>query len=131
MAELAVGADLGPCDLTVDAAVVGRYADAADDHNPIHLDDDVARRLGLPQAVAHGMITGALLNRLVAGAVGADWLSRGRLQLKFVGPVPVGATVRATGRVTSTEPLTIDLRAETSGGVVVVGIATLEPVSAT
>jgi hypothetical protein len=33
--------------------------------------------------------------------------------------------------VTSTEPLTIDLRAETSGRVVVVGIATLEPVSAT
>lgn len=128
MTELDVGVMLGPCALVVDQAVVAGYADAADDHNPIHFDDSAARTLGLPAAIAHGMISGALLGRLVAATAGPQWLSRGRLRLKFVAPVEVGATVMAHARVTSTDPLTLDLRAETSTGtVVIVGTATLDP----
>jgi hypothetical protein len=51
------------------------------------------------------------------------------LRLKFVGPLPVGATVRATGCVTSTDPLTVDLVAAYGAVPVVVGTATVEGVS--
>jgi acyl dehydratase len=128
--DLTLGAELGPVELHVDSGLVRRYADAAHDHNPIHLDDDAARRLGLPGAIAHGMISGALLGRLVAGAVGPEWLTSGKLRLKFVAPVPVGTTVRATGRVTGIAPLTMELQVATAGGVAaVVGTATVAGLS--
>jgi acyl dehydratase len=36
------------------------YADASGDHNPIHQDEAVARSVGLPGVIAHGMFTLAL-----------------------------------------------------------------------
>jgi 3-hydroxybutyryl-CoA dehydratase len=124
--ELDVGVMIGPCSLVVDSSVVARYGDAADDHNPIHFDDEAARRLGLPGAIAHGMISGALLGRLVASALGPQWLRHGRMHLKFVAPVEVGSTVVARGTVTSTDPVSIEIRAETATGVLaIVGTATL------
>jgi acyl dehydratase len=126
MTELDVGVMIGPCALLVDDPVVALYGDAAGDHNPIHFDDEAARKLGLPGAIAHGMISGALLGRLVAGALGPQWLRRGHMRLKFIAPVEVGSTVVARGEVTSTDPLAIEIRAETTTGVlVIVGTATL------
>ncbi|MGP4115089.1 MaoC/PaaZ C-terminal domain-containing protein [Streptomyces sp. 4N509B] len=40
-----------------DAGAPARYADAADDHNPLHLDDDAAREAGHPSRIVHGMCT--------------------------------------------------------------------------
>ena len=125
--DLDVGVTLGPCVLVVDQQVVVRYADAADDHNPIHFDDEVARALGLPGAIAHGMISGALIGRLLAAELGPQWVRHGRLRLKFVRPVELGSTVVARGWVISTEPLSVELRAETADGVLVItGSAMLE-----
>jgi 3-hydroxybutyryl-CoA dehydratase len=124
--ELDVGVMIGPCALVVDSVVVERYADAADDHNPIHFDDEAARKLGLPGAIAHGMISGALLGRLVAAALGPQWLRRGHVRLKFIAPLEMGSTVMASGVVTSTDPVSIEIRAETTTGLLtIVGTATL------
>jgi 3-hydroxybutyryl-CoA dehydratase len=124
--ELDVGVMIGPCALVVDDLVVARYGDAAEDHNPIHFDDEAARKLGLPGAIAHGMISGALLGRLVAATLGPQWLRQGRMRLKFIAPVEVGSTVVARGEVTSTNPPVIEIRAETTTGVLaIVGTATL------
>src|SRR3954464_7562477 len=111
---------IGPCALVVDDLVVAGYGDAADDHNPIHFDDDAARSLGLPGAIAHGMISGALLGRLVAATLGPQWLRHGHVRLKFIAPVEVGSTVVARGEVTSTDPLAIEIRAETATGVLAI-----------
>jgi len=125
--ELDVGVMIGPCALVVDDRVVARYGDAANDHNPIHFDDEAARALGLPGAIAHGMISGALLGRLVAAALGPEWLRRGRIWLKFIAPVEVGSTVVARGVATSTDPLSIEIRAETAAGLpTIVGRATFD-----
>ena len=127
MTELDVGVMIGPCALVVDDRVVASYGDAANDHNPIHFDDEAARALGLPGAIAHGMISGALLGRLVAATLGPEWLRRGRIRLKFIAPVEVGSTVVAHGVVTSTDPLSIEIRAETAAGLpTIVGTATLD-----
>lgn len=37
------------------------YGEAARDPNPIHLDDEVARKAGLPGVIAHGMLTAAFI----------------------------------------------------------------------
>lgn len=66
-----------------------RYAEASGDTNPIHLDDDIARAVGLPGVIAHGMFTMALAARAVGDWFpGAEVVSLG---CKFTNPVPVPA----------------------------------------
>jgi acyl dehydratase len=63
------------------------YADASGDHNPIHSDEEVARSVGLPGVIAHGMFTMALAARAVgAWFPGAEVISLG---CKFTNPVVV------------------------------------------
>jgi acyl dehydratase len=56
----------------VDEDMPQRYAAASGDHNPIHLDDGVARAVGLPGRINHGLgtlalVAGPLLDRLAGG----------------------------------------------------------------
>jgi acyl dehydratase len=74
---------------TVTRADLVRYAAASGDHNPIHQDDDVARSVGLPGVIAHGMYTMALAARAVGEWFpGAEVVSLG---CKFTNPVVVPA----------------------------------------
>jgi acyl dehydratase len=74
---------------TVTRADLVRYAAASGDHNPIHQDEDVARSVGLPGVIAHGMYTMALAARAVeAWFPGAEVVSLG---CKFTHPVVVPA----------------------------------------
>jgi len=64
------------------------YADASGDHNPIHQDEQVARSVGLPGVIAHGMYTLALAARYVDEQLGEP----GRITqigAKFTRPVVV------------------------------------------
>jgi acyl dehydratase len=74
---------------TVTRADLVRYAAASGDHNPIHQDEEVARSVGLPGVIAHGMYTMALAARAVeAWFPGAEVVSLG---CKFTHPVVVPA----------------------------------------
>ncbi len=65
------------------------YAAASGDPNPIHHDEDVARSVGLPGVIAHGMLTMALVGRAVATWTdGAEVIELG---CKFTNPVVVPA----------------------------------------
>src|SRR6478735_9313294 len=98
---------------TVTRADLVAYADASGDHNPIHQDEDVARSVGLPGVIAHGMYTLALVGRAVAEWTdGAEVVDLGA---KFTSPVVVpaegGAEVLVDGTVKSVadggEPLLV------------------------
>ena len=66
-----------------------RYAAASGDQNPIHQDESVARSVGLPGVIAHGMYTMALAARAVSTWYpGAEVVSFG---CKFTNPVVVPA----------------------------------------
>ena len=74
---------------TVTRADLVAYAEASGDHNPIHQDEEVARSVGLPGVIAHGMYTMALAARAVADWFpGAEVVSLG---CKFTAPVVVPA----------------------------------------
>lgn len=74
---------------TITRADLMRYAVASGDHNPIHQDEDVARSVGLPGVIAHGMYTMALAARAVGEWFpGAEVVSLG---CKFTSPVVVPA----------------------------------------
>jgi len=73
---------------TVDKDQALRYADASGDHNPIHVDDEAARGVGLPGVILHGMCTMALCSNAVVGAVaGGDPAQLRRLAVRFYRPV--------------------------------------------
>jgi acyl dehydratase len=67
-----------------------RYAEASGDHNPIHLDEDAARAVGLPGRILHGLCTMALAGRAVEQVAGREPT---RLAVRFSAPVALGATV--------------------------------------
>jgi acyl dehydratase len=69
------------------------YAEASGDRNPIHLDDDFARSVGLPGVIAHGMLQMGLLANVAVAAAGGDPRRVRRLAVRFAGMVLPGDEV--------------------------------------
>jgi acyl dehydratase len=109
--------DPEPTTYSVTRADLVAYAAASGDPNPIHQDPDVARSVGLPDVIAHGMFTLALAARYVDELLGEP----GRiaeLGAKFTKPVVVPeagteVTVAGTWRDEHTLALTVTCRGET------------------
>ena len=128
-----MGEAAAPGTLTVgpiDAARVERYADAARDHNPVHLDADFARRLGLSGPIVHGMFVMGQFERVIRGWA-TDHAVEG-LSIRFARPVPVGAVVTVQARLARATPLQegsvrtlLRLVATVDRGVVAIGTATV------
>ena len=109
---------------TVTRADLVRYAAASGDQNPIHQDEEVARSVGLPGVIAHGMYTMALAARAVeTWFPGAEVLSFG---CKFTSPVVVpaegGAEVEVAGEASEAEGLTTVKLTVTCDGQKVLGM---------
>ncbi len=68
------------------------YAEESGDHNPIHLDGDFARSVGLPGTIAHGMLQMGILGSVAAETIGGARRLR-RLYCRFAGMVEPGDTV--------------------------------------
>ena len=93
------GAQLPDLAVTPDRYLTVRYAGASGDFNPIHIDDEFARSVGLPGRILHGLWTMAQVARAqteVAG--GPDRLRRLSVQFRGMGvpeqEVVVSSTVR-------------------------------------
>jgi acyl dehydratase len=85
--DLAVGDVVATGSFSIDRDALVRYAGASGDFNPIHYRDDVARSVGLPGVLAHGMLTMGLAVQPVVDRFG---LARLRdYQVRFTRPVPV------------------------------------------
>jgi acyl dehydratase len=98
-----VGEQLPPLRVRVTRSDLIRYAGAALDFNPIHWNEKLAKEVGLPDVIAHGMLTMALGGRLVT-----DWLGDPgaivEYGVRFTRPVVVpnddeGALVELSGKV--------------------------------
>lgn len=98
-----VGDQLPPLRMRVTRSDLIRYAGAALDFNPIHWNEKLAKEVGLPDVIAHGMLTMALGGRLVT-----DWLGDPgavvEYGVRFTRPVVVpndedGALVELSGKV--------------------------------
>ncbi len=103
-AHLEVGYELPAKTFTVQRSDLVRYAGASGDFNVIHWNERIATEVGLPNVIAHGMLTMAL-----AGQVVTDWLGDPGALLeygvRFTRPVVVpddgvGATIEVTAKVT-------------------------------
>lgn len=97
-----VGDELGPVVVEIDRARLVRYAGASGDFNPIHWNERVATSVGLPGVIAHGMLTMALVGRLVTDWAG-DPGAIASFEVRFTRPVevpdPGAAQLTIVGRV--------------------------------
>lgn len=101
--SVAVGDTLAPLTVHLERADLVRYAGASGDFNPIHWNERFAREVGLPDVIAHGMLTMALAGRVVTGWAG-DPGAVVEYGVRFIRPVVVpddgvGATVEVAGTV--------------------------------
>ena len=84
-------ADLNPGDavpelrVTPDKYVPHRYAGASGDFNPIHIDDEFAKAVGLPRNILHGLYSMGLMARANAAVAGGDPRALKRLSVQMRG----------------------------------------------
>jgi acyl dehydratase len=65
------------------------------DHNPLHIDPDVAQKAGFPRPILHGLCTfGVVCHALLRALCGYDVARFGRMDLRFSAPVFPGETIR-------------------------------------
>jgi len=122
-----VGAVLPEKVFYIDRELLKQYADASGDQNPIHQNEEFAVSVGLPNVIAHGMLTMALVGKYVSDFAGgsAKVLEYGA---RFTKPVIVPAdekvdlTVSATVSELGDDTISLTLSA-TSAGVKVLGMA--------
>lgn len=82
---------------TIDRVAIARYAGAAEDYNPTHVDEDYARRSGFPTVSAHGMLAMGYLGQLCS-----EWIRAGqvkRISARFVKIIWPGDQLTGRGRV--------------------------------
>ena len=103
LSELKVGARIPEISKSITQANINRYAEASGDFNPIHINEDYARNTSLGGTIAHGMMVLAYVSQLMTGAFGQDWLSSGRLDVRFKTPARPGDAVTVSGEITSLE----------------------------
>ena len=95
---VSVGDTVTPLSRRVTQEQIQAYADAAGDHNPIHIDPDFARSVGLPGTIAHGMLELGILAEAIAVWAGGSANLRS-LSCRFSKPLQSGDTIICTGTV--------------------------------
>ena len=110
----------------LDRALLKAYADASGDQNPIHQNEEFAVSVGLPNVIAHGMLTMALVGKYVSDFAGGS-ANVLEYSARFIKPVIVPAgekvdlTVTATVAEIADGKISLSLSA-TSAGVKVLGM---------
>jgi acyl dehydratase len=98
MTDLQAGAPIPALSITPDKYLTVRYAGASGDFNPIHIDEEFARAVGLPGRILHGLWTMAQVARAQTEAAGGPEHLK-RLSVQFRGMGVPEQQVRVTGTV--------------------------------
>ena len=119
--KLEPGAPLPELSVTPDKYVPHRYAGASGDFNPIHIDPEFAKAVGLPQNILHGLYSMAQVARAATQAGGGDPRSLQRLSVQFRGMGVPEQEIKVTGTVreASGGRVLIDVVAEQGGNQIV------------
>ena len=101
MADLNVGDGIPELRVTPDKYLPHRYAGASGDYNPIHLDDELAKAVGLPRNILHGLYSMGLVAKANAALADGDPRALKRLSVQMRGmgvpeqEIVVSGTVKA------------------------------------
>jgi acyl dehydratase len=89
MNKIEVGAEFASKSFLINRKLLVEYANASGDQNPIHQDEAFAKSVGLPDVIAHGMLTMALAGKYLSDISGSQSVLE--FSAKFIKPVVVPA----------------------------------------
>jgi acyl dehydratase len=116
MADLKPGAEIPEVRVVPDKYLTVRYAGASGDFNPIHIDEEFARAVGLPGRILHGLWTMAQVARAQTEAAGGpEHLKRLSVQFRGMGVPEQEVLVSGTVREADGGRVVIDTVAEQAG----------------
>jgi acyl dehydratase len=120
VSELKAGEQIPQVSVTPDKYLTSRYAGASGDFNPIHIDEDFARAVGLPGRILHGLWTMAQVARAQTQAAGGPGhLKRLTVQFRGMGLPEHEVVVSGTVREVSDGRALIDTVAEQDGNQII------------
>ena len=120
MAKLEAGAQIPELRITPDKYLTVRYAGASGDFNPIHIDEEFARAVGLPGRILHGLWTMAQVARAQTEAAGGpEHLRRLSVQFRGMGLPEQEVRVSGTVREVTDGRVVIDTVAEQAGNQII------------
>jgi len=121
MSEYEVGDSLPELHVTPDAGLTKRYAEASGDPNPIHIDEDFAKKVGLPGCILHGLYSMAQVARANTAAAGGDPRNLKRLSVQFRGMGFPEQQITVTGTVKDEREgrVVVDTVAEQNGNAII------------
>jgi acyl dehydratase len=103
MSELKVGDQVAELRVTPDKFLPHRYAGASGDFNPIHIDDEFAKAVGLPRNILHGLYSMGLVARANAAVADGDPRALKRLSVQFRGMGMPEQEIAVSGTVKSVD----------------------------
>jgi acyl dehydratase len=110
------GQELPELKVTPDRFLTVRYAGASGDFNPIHIDEDFAKQVGLPGRILHGLWSMAQVARAQTEAAGGPHtLRRLSVQFRGMGVPEQEITVTSTVRELRDGNAIVDTEAEQAG----------------
>ena len=101
--------------VTPDRFLTVRYAGASGDFNPIHIDEEFARQVGLPGRILHGLWTMAQVARAHTEAAGGPE-ALARLSVQFRGMGVMEEEITVTGTVREIDGTTAHVSSEAKQG---------------
>jgi acyl dehydratase len=114
--QLKPGDGLPELRVTPDKFLTVRYAGASGDYNPIHIDEEFAKSVGLPGRILHGLWMMAQVARAATDAAGGpEKLKRLSVQFRGMGLPEQEIVVTGTVREVADGHILIDTVAEQGG----------------
>ena len=107
--------------VTPDKYLPHRYAGASGDFNPIHIDPEFAKQVGLPGNILHGLYTMAQVAQANTALAGGDPKALKRLSVQFRGMGVPEAEITVSGTVVSSDGVrvVVDTVAEQNGNQII------------
>jgi 3-hydroxybutyryl-CoA dehydratase len=97
--KLKVGQSLPELRKRVTQENINLYARASGDYNPIHIDEEFARKTPAGGTIAHGMLILAYASQVMTEAFGKSWLTGGRFNVRFKAPARPGDTITVEAKI--------------------------------
>jgi acyl dehydratase len=120
MADLSVGDKIPELRVTPDKYLPHRYAGASGDFNPIHIDEEFARAVGLPGRILHGLWTMAQVARAQTEAAGGpEKLARLAVQFRQPGVMGEEVTISSTVSAVRDDVIVVDTQAIQNGNAII------------
>jgi len=103
LSQLSEGINLPELKKSITQPNVNLYAEASQDFNPIHIDEEFAKTTPLGGTIAHGMLILAYVSQMMTSAFGQSWVTGGKLDVRFKTPARAGDTITVSGTISKLE----------------------------